>query len=152
MIKKSSVKQTVKYAALILLGMLLSTSLTGNATEQPAPPQDASAAGQDAVPAAQLSSLPASPNAVWTSCTPENIAAYTTRVHVKCTAAVGGIQYFAVSTSNAAFAARTLSVLSTAQVAGRTLNILYEPDDTSNLPPGCMESDCRALLAASFGQ
>lgn len=146
MIKKNSVKQVAKYAALILLGILLSTSLIGNATGQPA------SSSQDVVPAAQLHSPSASPSAVWTPCTPENIAAYTTRVHVKCTAAVGGIQYFAVSTDNAAFAARTLSVLSTAQVAGRTLDILYEPDNTSNLPPGCMESDCRALLAASFGQ
>jgi len=145
MVKKSFVKQIVTYAALILLGMLLSSSLASKATEQPASPQNV-------VPAAQPHALPASPNAVWTTCTPENIAAYTTRIHVKCATAVGGIYWFAVSVDNAAFAARTLSVLSTAQVAGRTLSILYEPDDTSNLPPGCSASDCRAILAASFGQ
>jgi hypothetical protein len=65
---------------------------------------------------------------------------------------VGGIQYFALSTANAAHAARVLSVLSTAHAAGRQLSILYEPSDTSGTAIGCLETDCRLILAAAFLQ
>ena len=94
----------------------------------------------------------ASPDAnVWVSCTPANVAVFAERVHVKCTAAVSGIWYFAVSTQNPASAARFLSVMSTAQAAGRTLSIWYNPSDTSGAAWGCQSSDCRAMQAVAFG-
>jgi hypothetical protein len=153
MLKKSRVKQIVFYVALILLGMLISTSvLSSRATVQSAPVAEARDSNADAA-AANQPAAPASPDAVWATCTPTNVAAYTSRIHVKCAvAAPGGIWYFAASTANAAHAARLLSVLSTAHAAGRTLDILYEPSDTSGASIGCDPSDCRLMLAAAFLQ
>ena len=94
--------------------------------------------------------LPMHPNATWGYCFPESVATYTTRVHIKCVAAIGGIQYFAVPTSDSKNAARILATLLTAHASGNPTSVLYEPADTSNLPPGCEESDCRLLLAVAF--
>lgn len=89
----------------------------------------------------------------WNStCVPAGVAVYTTRIHIKCTAAVGGISYFAVSTADKDHAARVLNTISTAQALGRTVSILYDPAVISNLPTGCQSSDCRTLLAVGFGQ
>lgn len=153
MLKKTTVKQIAMYVALILMGMLISTSvINSRATVQSAPVVEAPESNPG-VAVANQAAAPASPDAVWTPCTPANVAAYTSRIHVKCTAsAPGGIWYFAASTANAAHTARLLSVLSTAHAAGRTLEILYEPSDTSGASIGCNPSDCRLMLAAAFLQ
>jgi len=88
--------------------------------------------------------------AEWTNCTPENGASYDNRVHVKCTTAVDGIQYFAVSTKDEAKAARALSLISIAIVTGRDLSILYDPADTSGTAIACMSSDCRLFHAIAI--
>jgi hypothetical protein len=88
----------------------------------------------------------------WITCTPVDIATYSGRVHVLCAAPVGGISFFAVSTQNSAHAARVLSVISTAQVAGRTLKILYDPADHSGAGIGCVVTDCRLIIAVGFGR
>ena len=100
----------------------------------------------------ELNSAEAAPTADWISCTPINVTTYAIRLHVQCASPINGISYFAVSTSDADNAARVLSVISTAQVAGRTLTILYDPADTSGSPIGCAASSCRLILAAGFGQ
>lgn len=88
------------------------------------------------------------------SCVPVQVVVFTTapRMHVRCAAAVGGIVYFAQSTSNSALAARVLSLLTTAQVAGRTLVIRYDPADTSGASIGCLVGDCRLIQAVGFGK
>ncbi|MFD0363042.1 hypothetical protein ACFQZZ_16480 [Nocardia sp. GCM10030253] len=86
------------------------------------------------------------------TCTPIGVATYKDRVHVRCAAAVGGIRFFAVSTSDAAHAARILSVISTAQAAGRTLGIDYDPADTRGTSFGCQSHDCRTIISVGFGQ
>jgi hypothetical protein len=152
MLKNSRIKHIVLYVSLILLGMLISTSvLNSRATVQSAPVVQEPASNPAAVTPDEAVA-PASPNAEWTTCTPLNVTAYGSRIHVKCVEIVGGIQYFAASTANAANAARLLSVLNTAHVAGRQLDILYEPSDTSGTAIGCAESDCRLLLAAAILQ
>lgn len=154
MIKQHAVKM-LKYATLVLLGILISSSLlTSNASGRPDRAQKASTVGQSAVPHASSSDLPAGPTSqTWITCTPVEVAVISTnRAHVRCAAPVGGIDFFAVPTDDPAHIARMLSILSTAQVAGRTLNLLYDPDDTSSLPPACAESNCRLLLGAGFGQ
>jgi hypothetical protein len=152
MLKNSRIKHIVLYVSLILLGMLISTSvLNSRATGQVAPAVQDRALRSEAV-APNQPEAPASPNAEWTTCTPLNVAAYGSRIHVKCVEIVGGIQYFAASTANAANAARLLSLLNTAHVTGRQLDILYEPSDTSGTAIGCAESDCRLLLAAAILQ
>ena len=88
------------------------------------------------------------------SCTPVQVAVFTnaSRLHVRCAASVGGISFFALSTVNAPLAARVLSILTTAQVAGRTLGIRYNPADTSGTSIGCEASDCRLIVEVWFGQ
>ena len=150
MLKTIPMKRILRDVALIAVGVILSASaLTSQAIDQPAPAQDAGAASPAASADLQASSLPAAPGSEqWITCVPDNVAAYTTRIHVKCTSSVGGIWYYAADINNPAHAARILSVLTTAKVAGRTLEILYDPADTSHLPPGCAVANCRLLLAA----
>jgi hypothetical protein len=86
------------------------------------------------------------------SCDPVAVATFASRIHVRCAASVGGgIFYFAHSTQNAAAVQRVLTVLTAAQVAGRTLLILTDLADTSGTSIGCGAADCRPLRAASFG-
>jgi hypothetical protein len=88
------------------------------------------------------------------SCVPIQVAVFTNapRLHVRCAASVGGIIYFALSTADSPLAARVLSILTTAQVAGRTLGIRYDPADTSGTSIGCQANDCRLIDEVWFGQ
>ncbi|MBI5030055.1 MAG: hypothetical protein HZB51_05975 [Chloroflexi bacterium] len=136
----------MRNAALVLSGMLLTLLI------QPMRVPTATAQiGRDE--SQTLSNVSQAPEAAtWIFCTPVQIVTYSSRVHVQCQTAVGGISYFVVSTSDASKAARFLSVISTAQVAGRTLSILYDPADTSGTSIGCQSSDCRLMQAVGFGQ
>ena len=105
------------------------------------------------LPWSTASATAAAPDAsTWVTCTPQNVTVYNGRIHVKCTASFSGIQYFAVSTANAASASRFLSILATAEAAGKNLSILYDPADTSGSAFGCGSSDCRIILGASMLQ
>ena len=84
------------------------------------------------------------------SCTPSNVSLFSNRVHIKCEESFGGIQYFVAPTSDAAYAARVLSILSTATVAARTVTIRYDPADTSGASLGCQVNDCRLIQAVGF--
>lgn len=86
------------------------------------------------------------------SCAPSNVFVFSNRVHIRCVESVGGIQYFAAPTADAAYAARVLSILSTATVAGRTVSIFYDPADTSGASIGCQANDCRLIQAVGFWQ
>jgi hypothetical protein len=88
---------------------------------------------------------PAWASSTWISCTPVNTATYQSRVHVKCAASVGGISYFAASTSDWAYVARILSIGESALLGGRTLDILYDPADVSGAGIGCATVDCRLI-------
>ncbi|NMO21021.1 hypothetical protein HPC49_45355 [Pyxidicoccus fallax] len=91
-----------------------------------------------------LTSVPALADSA--SCTPANVAVYSSRIHVKCAASVaGGIWYFALPTSDTAHANRMLSLLSTALAGGRTLSIDYNPSSTAGTSIGCLSSDCRLI-------
>src|SRR5574341_461284 len=86
-------------------------------------------------------------------CDPVEIATFynpggpVSRVHVKCKSAVDGISYFAVSTVDAANADMILRILTTAYTdgGGKTLSILYDPDDLSGASFGCLISNCRPI-------
>jgi len=88
------------------------------------------------------------------SCVPVQVAVFVkaSRIHVRCAAAVGGISYFAIATNDAPLAARVLSILTTSQVAGRTIGIRYDPADLSGGPIGCQTNDCRLIIEVWFGQ
>ena len=84
---------------------------------------------------------------VWVDCTPANVGTFANRVHVKCTATVGGgIQFFAVASTDTGYANRFMSLASSAIVSGRTLQIFYDPADTSGSTFGCGTGDCRKAL------
>ncbi|MGC8779839.1 MAG: hypothetical protein ACP5UQ_03150 [Anaerolineae bacterium] len=86
----------------------------------------------------------------WVSCTPNSVAAYSNRIHVRCNESYSGIRYFAYPTTNAAAAARYLSLLTSARVAGHTLQILYDPADTGGTAYGCAAGDCRPIQAVAL--
>jgi hypothetical protein len=156
--------QNVRDGALVLLGILVLSSLIydrvaarpqqmqGVAGEEMANAAAAPEASPDekafAVDAAAPEDL------TWVSCTPNEVMAYTDseRIHVLCAESFNGVRYFALGTEDAASVARILSVLTTAQVAGRTLSILYDTDDVSGESIGCNPADCRLILGAGFGQ
>jgi hypothetical protein len=141
-----SIESAARNIAFILLGILIATlgqsTVTSVAT--------AHVTQNELHPAGSTSQAPAT--STWISCTPDAIVTYASRVHVHCAAAVGGISYFAASTADAANVARVLSVITAAQVAGRTLTILYDPADTSGTSIGCQAADCRLIQAVGFGQ
>lgn len=84
----------------------------------------------------------------WTDCVPMGVATFSNRVHVRCSAAVGGgILYFAMQTTDSAAAARFVSVASSALIAGRTLKIQYDPADLTGGTFGCATGDCRRARA-----
>jgi hypothetical protein len=84
------------------------------------------------------------------TCTPVGVAAFTNRVHVRCSTAAppGGIYWFAVSTADSASASRFLSIFTTAMVTGRNVRIWYSTSDTSGGEFGCLVSDCRRATGA----
>jgi hypothetical protein len=111
-------------------------------------------AGLLAVPAAAISGPEKNEDAVYpkatTICTPVNVANFSTRVHVRCSVAVSGILYFAVSTSNANNAARTLALFATALASGHDLRIYYDAANTSGTAIGCQAGDCRIADAVEM--
>src|SRR2546423_3272172 len=89
--------------------------------------------------------------AVWVDCTPANVASFANRVHVKCSASFGGgVQYFAVASTDTAYANRFQSLASSALVAGRTVSIFYEPADITGAAWGCQANDCRRALGIAI--
>jgi hypothetical protein len=97
-------------------------------------------------------SAPAAGPADVFACTPTGVAAFTNRVHVRCSA--GGppnntVFYFAYcSTQDSALASRFLSIFTTAKVTGKNIDIFYNPTDLSGATCGCSTADCRVLTGA----
>jgi hypothetical protein len=88
--------------------------------------------------------------ATWYRCTPANTAAYTNRIHVRCTVANAGILYFAYPARDSANASRFQSLLAAATVAGKQVDVLYDPADTSGAAFGCAVADCRTIIAIAL--
>jgi hypothetical protein len=97
---------------------------------------------------------PAKAAPTFISCTPDQVMVFSSagggRLHVHCAASVGGISYFALSSSDTAASARVLSVIDSAIISGRTLTVLYDPADLSGSVIGCLNTDCRLILAVGF--
>jgi hypothetical protein len=107
-----------------------------------------------AIIAAGLAMRPAAAAAVDVFCTPNQVVVFTEepRQHVRCQESFAGVVYFATPTTDAAQAARILSLIQTALVAGRTLVIRYDPNDLSGAALGCSTQDCRLIRAIGFGK
>jgi hypothetical protein len=138
------IKKMFVYIVFICLGILAGAQLSGKASAIAPSPDEMIPKTTNQQP------VPMYPNATWGYCFPESVATYITRVHIKCAAAIGTIQYFAVPTSDSKNAARILATLLTAHASGNPTSVLYDLSDTSNLPPGCYASDCRLLLAVAI--
>jgi hypothetical protein len=106
-----------------------------------------------AIIAGGLAMRPAAAAPIDVFCTPNQVVVFTEepRLHVRCEESFGGIIYFATSTTDAAQAARILSLIQTALVAGRTLIINYDPNDLSGAAIGCLTHDCRLIRRIGFG-
>ena len=141
-----SVKAVAKNVLLLVIGAVLGALLMSG---RPFVSQTASA---DTQTAPSLIGQTSPEGETWIACVPIGVANFHNRVHVQCAAPVGNISYFAAPTNNPAHVARVLSTISAAQVAGRTLDILYDPDDTSGTSVGCLAADCRLIVAVGFGQ
>lgn len=88
-----------------------------------------------------------------TICKPKNVVVWNVqpRVHVQCTATVGGgIRYFAYPADDPDAVARVLTILTAARAAGADLVINYDPADTSGAAKGCNPNDCRLIRAVGF--
>ncbi len=141
---QSLIKRYIIYVVAVCLGILIGVQLTGTVSAA------VQSVNEDVLPkTTNLQSDPVPGNTVkwYMTCNPENVATYTSRVHIKCTVADNGIQYFAAPTSNSKHAARVLSLLLTAQAAGKQVSVLYDTADTSGAAYGCELSDCRPILA-----
>ncbi|MCC6192713.1 MAG: hypothetical protein IT318_27130 [Anaerolineales bacterium] len=131
------------YVAAIGLGLALGPALSwlGGWLRPPA------VQAAEVAPAVALA--PDSPQAVHT-CTPDYIANFTARVHVRCTVpAETTIYYFATPNSNSKNAARVLSILLTAESLGRNVRIYYT-SSANGSAYGCQFSDCRPIDAAEL--
>ena len=145
MFAKKTRKLMAFYLGAILFGIVIGTfsaGLVGRLVNGSGHIDVAQAA--EAVPAVVRAAD--SPDATYI-CTPSYIGAFSTRVHVLCTApAPGGIYYFAAPTSDSRNANRVLSIILTAKSLGKTLQIYYDPNgDGSSF--GCSTFDCRPITA-----
>lgn len=120
-----------------LLAVVVTSSVTPAAAEAPEIYQD-------------TMQIPENVNAIWYQCNPVSVAAYTTRVHVQCDVPVSGISYFAAPATNPKHAARSLSLLLTAQATGNSVSVLYDPSDTSGSSFGCGVDDCRTMIGVAI--
>jgi hypothetical protein len=155
MLRKFTMKMG-KGVSIALLGIVVLTYLfLGGATRQPDLVEAATSDGGAIVDAeANWAASPFNaPASTWTICNPTRVGVFPERIHVRCAEPVsGGIDFFALSTADASHTARVLSILSTALAAGRTLEILYDPTDTSGTAINCAEANCRLIIAVQFWQ
>ena len=85
------------------------------------------------------------------TCKSVDVTVYPERIHVRCNKATsGGFVFFAIPTANSAHAARILSILTTAHVASRNIEVEYDPADKSGDAFGCHSSNCRRLLSVGI--
>lgn len=89
-----------------------------------------------------ITSTPSIAAPQWHVCQPVDVAAFTSRVHVRCqTSAAGGIKYFSVKASED-FAKNFLAIANSALLAGKSLKVRFDAS-TSGSNFGCARSDCR---------
>jgi hypothetical protein len=131
--------------AVLLIALLGIAFLAGRAAARPSVASAQAQAGAD---------LLAVPNAASFYCSVNNVAAFDTRVHLRCTTSPGGgIYYFAYASDPAHFstANQILAVANTAFALGKPVWVYYNSDSSLN-PPGCNAGDCRGLVGVSMVQ
>lgn len=87
----------------------------------------------------------------WSACKPVETATFVERIHVLCEQPVDGkFAFFAVSTANAPFAARALSIFEAGQLGDKFVNVLFDPADVTGPSFGCLAIDCRPFAAVTL--
>jgi hypothetical protein len=87
---------------------------------------------------------PSAPNSYFI-CSPANAAVFSNRVHIKCSNTPGsGVYYFAAATNDSAGASRYLSLITTALVTGKQVEVWYDPAGDGSAW-GCGTGDCRPI-------
>lgn len=96
---------------------------------------------------------PPVPSEVWVSCKPvESLVWLGGRFHVKCEqgwtnpSTGNSYPYFAISGSNATQLEHAMSMVQTAQIAGKRVKMRVKTSSSAN-PSGCQTNDCRAFIA-----
>ncbi len=89
----------------------------------------------------------------WT-CNPDLVVSANVRVVAHCASGyvINGtttIYWFAYPTSDSANASRMLSVFETAKATNSTVTFYFDTTDLSGAAYGCLNSDCRAIWAAT---
>ena len=93
--------------------------------------------------------LPRAAFAVSHSCTVREVFVFPGRVHVLCNDSPPThpqIRFFAVSTVDASFANRMLTLGTTAIVSGRRFIVEFSSGDTTGASFGCLVGDCRKAI------
>lgn len=141
----SRLEESIRFLAFGLFAVVVLSAMVFDQGEAKSPSAPRTAAHPSPRPESTAASVDI-------SCVPVQVSVFPGRIHVRCSAAVGGISYFAIPASDGEYLNRALSLLTTAQVAGRTLTIRYDPADTSGASYGCQSNDCRPIQSVAFGQ
>jgi hypothetical protein len=87
------------------------------------------------------------------TCSPDLVVSANIRVVAYCASGyftgTTTIYWFAYPTSDSANASRMFSVFETAKATGSTVTFYFDTTDLSGSKYGCLNSDCRAIWAAT---
>lgn len=95
---------------------------------------------------------PPLPSEAWVTCRPvESMVFPGVRFHVKCDqgwtnpSTNNHYPYFSIAASNNTHLEQAMSMVQTAQIAGKRVKMRIKTSSSSN-PSGCLTSDCRAFI------
>jgi hypothetical protein len=131
--------------AVLVIALLCTAFIAGWATARPNPASAQTGASADPLEVRNANSF---------YCNVNNVAAFETRIHLRCSTSPGeGVYYFAYASDPAHFstANQILAVANTAFALGKPVWVYYHADSSLN-PPGCSPSDCRGLTGVSMVQ
>jgi len=88
------------------------------------------------------------------TCSPDLVVSANVRVVAHCASgyvipSTGTIYWFAYPTRDSANASRMLSLFETAKATGSTVTFYFDTADLSGAAYGCLNTDCRAIWAAT---
>ncbi len=90
----------------------------------------------------------------WGKCTVQDVMVWNkNRLHIRCAPTIDGLTFFAVPWSSTEFLNQTLSIATSAIAYNKTVNVLYNPSDTTTGATfGCAANTCRPLIAIAFNR
>lgn len=137
MVNRRVLGNVLVLVAALVLGMVLGPWLVGSLSGVALSEEVAAVPAQEVEPAAPTSHI----------CSISEVGVFDSRIHVKCYtggAPGGDIVYFAAPTTDTQRAARLLSLMLTADAAGKRLYIAYDTA-ASGAAFNCAVSNCRPI-------